>query len=81
MDIGCRINSEDIVKKIGKIRVEGNRRVRGRPKKKWMEVVGEDTRACGVDKDTVRDRVKGKNTSGAEAKVQKKKTLSDCGSH
>lgn len=44
-----RRNNEDIVvEKVGRIRVEGNRWERSRLKEKWMEVIREEIRACGV---------------------------------
>lgn len=50
------IYNDDAVKTIGEIRIEGNRgRGRG-PKKKRMEVITEDMRACGVGEDVVRDK-------------------------
>lgn len=41
-----RINNDNIVKKINDIRTEENRK-RGRIKKKWKEIIGEDIRAYG----------------------------------
>lgn len=40
---------------MSKIRVEGNGR-RGRPKKKRIEIIRENTKACRVDEGMVRDR-------------------------
>lgn len=42
------LNIVNIVKKVDGLRVERSRR-RGRLKKKWLWVIGEDVRACGVD--------------------------------
>lgn len=46
-------NNEDIVKKIGEIRVEENWR---RLNRKWMGIIGVDMKACGIDENMVRDR-------------------------
>lgn len=43
-----------LVKKVDELKIEGNRR-RGRPKKKWMGVIEEDTRVCEINKNMVRD--------------------------
>lgn len=50
-----RKNINNMVKKIGKLKVEGNWG-RSRPQKKWMGVIGEDMRACDVNKNMFRDR-------------------------
>lgn len=49
-----RRNNDDIVKRIGTIRIEENRG-RNRLKKKQMGVVGEDVRAYGIDENKVSD--------------------------
>lgn len=55
MDILNEKKNEDIVRKMGEIRVEVNWR-RGRLKNKWLEILKEDIRSCGVDENIVRDR-------------------------
>lgn len=45
--VGCR-NNDDIIKKMDEIKVERNRE-RDRLKKKWMEVIKKDIKACRVD--------------------------------
>lgn len=47
--------NDNKVKKIDEMRVEGNWE-RVRPKRKWMEVIRENIRACGVDEYMIRDR-------------------------
>lgn len=47
--------NNNVVKKIGKIREKGNYRG-GRLKKKWMEIIRKDKRACRINEDMVRDK-------------------------
>lgn len=49
-----RRNNVEIVKKIGEKGVEGNREM-CRPKKKWMKVTMESTRACSLDDRIIKD--------------------------
>lgn len=51
-----RKNINNMVKKVGKLKVEGNRG-RSRPQKKWMGVIEEDMRACNVNKNMLKDRI------------------------
>lgn len=68
------------MKKIGEIRVKGNQGS-GILKKKWTGVIGEYTRTCKVDKNTVsgREGCGRENTSsrrylhGMEENIKKKK--------
>lgn len=54
---------------------------RGRPKKKWIWVIGENMKTCRINKNMVRNRVGGWRgiirigdpTCGMEAKIKKKK--------
>lgn len=47
-----RINNDNIIKKIGDIRIEGNPE-RGRLKKKQMEIIRKDIKAQGVDENII----------------------------
>lgn len=46
-------NNEDITKKMDEIRVEGSQG-RDRLKKKWMDIIEEGMRECGVNKNMVK---------------------------
>lgn len=47
-----RENKKQIVKKIREIKVEGNCEI-NKPKMKWMEVIRDKMRTCGVDMEIV----------------------------
>jgi len=71
----CTLGISGAVRVAMEINVERNKRGRGIPKERWMDIMDNDTKKVGVSKDEAKDRALwGRcRTREAEKEIEKKK--------